>query len=300
MKKFLALVLPLLLCATMAFADVSDNAGTAGAVFLKIPVSARASAMGDAFVSLTNDANAIYWNPAGLTKVEGTSISFTHQDLITDIAYEYIGGAFKLDFGTLGFGVSYLHMGDIDKTTAVEPDGTGETFTSTDMAIAVAAAKMFGDISFGLSLKYISEKIDDASASTPALDIGLGYMMNENLSLGLAITNIGGTLKWDEESDPLPMTVKAGIGYMMMDGDLVLSLDLNAPSDADIRGGFGVEYTIAKMIAIRAGYKVGYDIYDMTAGIGIKYGNFAFDFAYVPVSEDLFGNTQKFSLSFEF
>jgi len=88
----------MLLIATMAFADVSTGAGTSGAVFLKIPVSARASAMGDAFVSLSNDANAIYWNPAGLTNINGGSITFTHQDLISDIAYEYVAGAFKLDF----------------------------------------------------------------------------------------------------------------------------------------------------------------------------------------------------------
>jgi len=283
----------------MAFAEVAENAGTAGGVFLKIPVSARASAMGDAFVALSNDANAIYWNPAGLAYLEGTSISFTHQDLISDIAYEYIGGAMKLDFGTIGFGVSYLHMGDIDRTTVDDPDGTGETFTSTDTALAFAYGRMFNQLAFGLSLKYITEKIDDVSASSPALDLGIGYKMND-LSLGLAVTNIGGTLKWDKESDPLPMTVKAGVGYMLMDGDLVLALDLNYPNDADIQGGFGIEYTIAKIVAVRAGYKFNYDIYDMTAGIGIKYGNFAFDFAYVPVSEELLGNTQKFSLTFNF
>lgn len=299
MKKLLVLLLPLLLCAATAFAEIDDAAGTVGGVFLKIPVSARASAMGDAFVSLTNDANAIYWNPAGLTNVKGSSITFTHQDLITDIGYEYIGGAFKLDFGTLGFGVSYLHMGDIDKTTVDNPDGDGETFTSTDQAIAIAAARMFGDVSLGFSIKYVQEKIDDVSASSPALDLGLGYKMND-LMLGAAITNIGGSLKWDKESDPLPMTLKAGVGYMLMDGDLILSLDINKPNDAGIRGGLGVEYTIAKIVAVRAGYKINYDIYDLTAGIGIKYGNFAFDFAYVPVSEDLLGNTQKFSLSLDF
>ncbi|MDD3627254.1 MAG: PorV/PorQ family protein [bacterium] len=299
MKKLLTLLLPLLICATMAFGEVAENAGTAGAVFLKIPVSARASAMGDAFVALSNDANAIYWNPAGLTAVEGTSLSFTHQDLIADIAYEYIGGAMKLDFGTLGFGVSYVHMDDIDKTTVDEPDGTGETFTSTDTALAVAYAKMFNKLAFGLSLKYVTEKIDDASASSPALDLGIGYQMND-LSFGFAITNIGGTMKWDKESDPLPMTVKAGIGYTLMNGDMVLALDLNYPNDADIQGGFGIEYTIAKIVAVRAGYKFNYDIYDLTAGIGIKYNNFAFDFAYVPVSEDLLGSTQKFSLTFNF
>jgi hypothetical protein len=42
--------------------------GTAGAQFLELGVSARAVAMGEAFVAVANDATAVYYNPAGLTQ----------------------------------------------------------------------------------------------------------------------------------------------------------------------------------------------------------------------------------------
>lgn len=48
--------------------------GTTGAVELKIPVGPRAIAMGEAFVAVANDANAIYWNPAGLMQLGGPTL----------------------------------------------------------------------------------------------------------------------------------------------------------------------------------------------------------------------------------
>ena len=35
---------------------------------LKIGVGARATGMGESVVSVINDANAMYWNPAGMTQ----------------------------------------------------------------------------------------------------------------------------------------------------------------------------------------------------------------------------------------
>ena len=40
--------------------------GTSAAQFLRIPVGARQSAMGEAFCAVSDDVMAICWNPAGL------------------------------------------------------------------------------------------------------------------------------------------------------------------------------------------------------------------------------------------
>ena len=48
-----------------ARAQSVSKAGTVAAPFLEIPVGAAAIGMGGAFVSLANDASALYWNAAG-------------------------------------------------------------------------------------------------------------------------------------------------------------------------------------------------------------------------------------------
>ena len=52
-------------------AEVFAKVGTFGAQFLKIGVSARATAMGSAFTAVGDNAEAVYWNPAGIVNVRG-------------------------------------------------------------------------------------------------------------------------------------------------------------------------------------------------------------------------------------
>src|SRR6056297_1782183 len=47
-------------------AEIFAKVGTFGAQFLKVGVSARATAMGSAYTAVGDNAEAVYWNPAGI------------------------------------------------------------------------------------------------------------------------------------------------------------------------------------------------------------------------------------------
>ena len=51
-------------------ANIFEKVGTFDGQFLKIPVGARASAMGGAFVGVADDATAVFWNAAGIRSEE--------------------------------------------------------------------------------------------------------------------------------------------------------------------------------------------------------------------------------------
>jgi hypothetical protein len=88
--------------------------GTTAARFLLIDASLRASAMGSAFVSVANDASAMYWNPAGITKVQNFDATFINSNWIADLSYNYAGAVLGLgDFGALGVNATFLTMGQI-------------------------------------------------------------------------------------------------------------------------------------------------------------------------------------------
>ena len=57
----------------------------AGSIFLLISPGARASAMGEAQVALSNDAYSSYWNPAGLAFQEGSEITGMHANWLPNI-----------------------------------------------------------------------------------------------------------------------------------------------------------------------------------------------------------------------
>ena len=49
--------------------------------------------MGSAYVGAFEDASALYWNPAGLAKIEGVSVMFDHTNWLADISYNFVGAA---------------------------------------------------------------------------------------------------------------------------------------------------------------------------------------------------------------
>ena len=85
-KLYITLIL-VLFAAPAVFAQlfVSDvsKKGTSAAPFLSIAQGARATAMGSAFVGISDDQSAMYWNPAGLAKTSGVGVMFDHTAWVT-------------------------------------------------------------------------------------------------------------------------------------------------------------------------------------------------------------------------
>ena len=75
-----------------------------GLKFLSNPVGARSAALGAASMAVTEDASAIFWNPAGLARLQTkTSAIFDATSGIADI--NYFAGALAYnaeDYGIFG------------------------------------------------------------------------------------------------------------------------------------------------------------------------------------------------------
>ena len=73
MKKIFVVIIFLLVFVNVKAQLITNlggqRAGISTAQFLKIGVGSRATAMGESFVAIANDASALYWNPAGLSSI---------------------------------------------------------------------------------------------------------------------------------------------------------------------------------------------------------------------------------------
>jgi hypothetical protein len=214
MKRIRLILTALVLCAVSgpAFAQGFNNAGTSVANFLKIPVGARATALGGAYSALSSDATSLYWNVAGIMGVENNEVAFVHNEWLLDLTHEYMAGVFRLGTNDrIGLSISYLDIGEMEETSPAQPQGTGLFFSAYDVAIGVAYARQLTDrFALGINTKYVQESISKSSASGVAFDLGLLFRAEwNNLRLGATISNFGPDLRMDGENlrtklDPYP------------------------------------------------------------------------------------------------
>lgn len=245
--------------------------GETGAVELKIPLGARAIAMGQAFVAVADDANSIYWNPAGLRQLGGIHITLQHDVYIETVRYDFIAAAAKLN-KDIGVGLSVFLLGtDTEPATPPATGLIGETFMNINLAAAIRLSYSF-DV--GLTAKYISKDLlAGGSASTFAFDLGVLYKTPiPKLTAGMNIQNVGLDMKFDQAGDPLPLNAKIGLAYKMFDDDFVVALDTNIPNDNAIAISLGGEYWYKDTLVGRFGYRFQGDIDQNDYGIGGKAG----------------------------
>jgi hypothetical protein len=297
-----------------SFASTHQDVGTSGAQSLEVELGVRPAGMGGAFVAVADDANALHWNPAGLSQVKYMELSTTDVQNFEDMRTIDMSFIYPLDeahssniksLGTLGFNVSLFNMGTLvgRNVTGV---ATGD-FKSQDRIINISYGKYIIDgLSLGATGKFLTQEIEAYKTEVYAFDIGGLYKTGvENLSLGFCVQNLGNQIKVINEADNLPRNVKVGLAYKMFNEDLTLAVDVNKPLDNFYRVNTGIEYWLGKVLALRVGYRSRYDISNgVSAGVGLSIKDF--DFSFMPIKEIVFdyaytpygdlGNNQQIAL----
>ncbi|MDA1353854.1 MAG: PorV/PorQ family protein [bacterium] len=308
--KALLVAALLLSISTTLHAQGAANA----APFLDISYGARAAGMGQAFTSVANDGDAIYFNPAGMEYQEKNLVQFMNfQFLETNyMGLQYIVPA---SWGTFGLGYSSAELGGIEESTLNEDSGrlelTGDSFGYAGRAIYLSASSTFFDrLMVGGNFKIVSETLHSNSASGFGLDLGLIYKMGaswtgitDEIDLGLALRNImPPSLKWDTEGSAeatVPTVMALGISSKFLDERLLASLDIQNKTGRDMSLHLGFEYWIVESLALRFGYGSA----QLNLGAGLQFDRFHLDYSItMPRAEDeeFIENINRISLGFNF
>ncbi|MBI4375792.1 MAG: PorV/PorQ family protein [Elusimicrobia bacterium] len=279
--------------------------GTTGASFLKVGVGARALGMAGATAAISDDANSIYWNPAGLGQLEKRSVSVSYNQLFQDESQGFIGFAGPVrgeSKDVFGLGVNYLQVSDIEKR-AGDTETPDSTFSNRNFAVALSYARkdaFIDKLSLGGSVKLVHVKLDSFSEEAFAVDLGAVHKINDELSAGLSVQNLGNKLG----PDPLPLLMKYGVAYRLWDKLIVAADGDHWVRDKRNYGSLGTEYWIVPQFAIRAGYQLGRaqdqlgGASGLGTGIGVRIERLAVDYAYVPFGD--LGHTHRVTLGARF
>lgn len=197
--KLSLITLSALMLATGAFAGSSVRVGSAGGQELLIPVGARGFALGGGVVADAIGVEATHWNPAGVSRQEGTEVMFMHLPYFADIDVNFFGASTQVgDLGTFAASAKIVDVGAIEETTELQPEGTGVSFNPTLSVIGLTYSRqMTTKVNFGLTANYINERIFDVSANSLSFDIGFMFEPQwQGVQVGMVIKNIGPSMKF--------------------------------------------------------------------------------------------------------
>jgi hypothetical protein len=280
----------------------AGEAGTSGFLFLRLGNGARATGMGEAFTAVADDATSIYYNPAGMANITGVDLNVSHTEWLQDIRFEQVSVANEMLGGTVGLGFTGLYYGSMDRYPdypALVPDGT---FAPYDLALAAGyAMDVLPNLSAGATAKVIYERIDFESATGWAVDVGVVHKsMIEGLTLAASALNLGPEAKFVEEKFYPPFQIRGGAAYRYdagwLRGNVIIATDAVFPNDGEAKLHMGMEYNYRELLSVRAGYKGNYYTQGPTLGLGIYYRNLRFDYAFMPMQNNL-GDGHRLSIN---
>lgn len=270
----------------VSLAGNEDRAGQAGASELLINPWARSGGWGSANSAFIKGVESMNLNVAGLAQKPGTEVLFTHTDWLkgAGVKIEAFGFAQKVgESGALGLSIMSMNFGEIDRTTEDQPDGGLGTYKPQFMNIGLSYSKAFSNSIYGgMTLRVISEAINDVKSSGMAIDAGIQYITGfneakDNLKFGIALRNVGTPMKFSgeglafrnsstsinvlqeqrAENFELPSLVNIGVSYdvkLMEDHRLTPAASFTSNSFIRDQFAVGIEYGFRNLFMVRGAY----------------------------------------------
>jgi len=308
--------------------DAVTKVGTSAANWLKIESGVRGISMGGSQVASGSGISGVFYNPASIAFGQSSEVYYSKSYYLAGISHNTLGYVTKLTFSDyLGLYLFYLDSGEMDVTTVISPDGTGEKFSVLDLSVRFLYGKQLTDrLRIGVALKYFREEIYTAHMQSLVVDVGSNFDTGiYGFDLGMSVSNFGPEVQYEGDAldvtvdddiavsgklskitskFSVPLTFRIGLSNDVIGGDkgsvhrLTLSADGINPIDYTVYGGLGVEYSWRDIAFIRGGTKLFHDTAGMSFGGGLKWSIFEIDYAYV--NYGILEETHQYGISLEF
>lgn len=218
-----------LLLSLFALFSIAQDDSQTEYTFLRLPVSAHAAAMGGDNITMPDDdALMMFHNPALIIGATPKTVSLQYM--------RYIAGcnsavaAYNMVFDDkwyVGAGIQYMGYGSMRQTDSDNND-LG-TFSANDIALqATLGYELARNLSGGITLRGVYGSIGAYNSLAVAADLGLNlYIPESEWSVGIVAKNLGGQIKaYDEDFEKMPLDLQVGVSKRLIGSPLRLSLTL--------------------------------------------------------------------------
>ncbi|MGH7739895.1 MAG: hypothetical protein ACREL1_07090, partial [bacterium] len=213
-------------------ACAGNNGGLQPAAYLNLGFGGREDAMGGAAVGLSGSSSSAFWNPAGITKVQGTEVEMENTSL--SLNRSLFGLSFNANYQKLYYmGLTALYYSDGNDLEArsgpsANPDSV---FSDLNLAfLATAAFQLSSDWDFGFNLKVFVQSY--GLSSLPAgfgigEDLGVQYHPSAKTTLGFVAQDAFSDFLYSDGTNAIfPQTLRWGVAQVFSGLHLTGDLDL--------------------------------------------------------------------------
>ncbi|ACC98762.1 hypothetical protein Emin_1212 [Elusimicrobium minutum Pei191] len=259
MNKYFKILVTLaitVLCASGLYAQSGGykGAGTSASAFLKLPFgSPRAQALGNAYVSLADGADSLFWNPAGISTATSREVHLSYLDWLQGYKARTLSYIQPMGKTIIALSGNYMDMDGFEwRNSQGTPQTEGVDGDVRNFVGMASIARGFFDNIFqiGGTFKYINENNVGEHYNNVAFDVGAKLDFNK-VGLGFAAVNLG-------DSDEVPTGLRGGAHfqtkYWTVVGEIIKYTDYR------LQYGVGLEIHIPEDLLqvarfdLRAGY----------------------------------------------
>ncbi|MFA3783060.1 hypothetical protein ABRY23_08360 [Melioribacteraceae bacterium 4301-Me] len=254
------------------FSEISGKAGS----FSRLGFGARGMGMGNAMSTITTGNLSSYYNPALSAFQEGNSFQTSYSFLSLDRTLNFVNFTKRFEFSksksdgsksrsTAGISIGLINAG-VSKIDVRDSQGikTGEVSTSENQFFLGVANKFSDKFAIGLAFKFYYFKLFEGLSSTGfGFDIGLLYLLNNNLTLSFVLTDINSAYNWDTgqiygtagntTKNTFPLLKKIGASYNFKEYGLIIAVEYENSNAKTNYLRVGTEYNIYQNFYLRAG-----------------------------------------------
>jgi opacity protein-like surface antigen len=285
-----------------------------GFTFMKIGIGARPVGMGGAYTAVADDANALFWNPAGLALNPTYGGSVTAMKLLQSVSYA--SGGLVAPIGrrlAVGLAGGYLSASDTRRDELGQEIGT---FGLSDIAVGPGVAwQPLTGLGLGIGARYVYSRIDSFHASAFSADGGVIYQPWKHITVGASLLHLGPPRKFISEWEYPPVNLRVGVaGKIPLAGNrLILSSDLSLYPDYGPVVSAGAELYVpltgtaaGQALYARGGYQSGSHLgtwSGFSLGIGYEYNlmeNLFLGLDVVYLSYGLLGDSERASVGLRY
>ncbi|MDX9790158.1 MAG: PorV/PorQ family protein [Candidatus Kapaibacterium sp.] len=283
--------------------------------FLRYVKSARAAGLSGAFMTVTDDPTAVFFNPATLSTVETKQASATFLKHVLDINSGNLNYVHKLNgTGTIGANIGFTSYGSFEYAD-YNGNRTGGTFGANDLSIGVSYSdELDSNFYYGVTLKYIYVGIEQVSTSAMAVDAGLLYKLPDGrTNLGVSVLHAGTQLSQiSNQKESLPLDLRMGVNHRLRGLPLLFNFTFHHLAD-DNESFFdkfksftiGGEFYFGEVLQVRLGYdnqvrlltsaESDKGLTGFSGGLGFVFDDFNFDYGFSRYGSN--ANLHRFSVS---